>query len=140
MCEMQKYIPPTFFNAQEHYLIHQVEEIEMCGPIHTRPMCMVESHLKASKYFVTQRSCFEGSMIEIYMVYQSMVYISEYLPEVALSSIIVPPIWNVDSNNKYEGEVLLVKSTMRKVKGDQIVEITIIVDVIFYQFYTYLII
>jgi hypothetical protein len=22
MCEMQKYIPPTFFNAHEHYLIH----------------------------------------------------------------------------------------------------------------------
>jgi hypothetical protein len=35
MCEMQKYIPPTFFNAQEHYLLHQVEEIEICGPIHT---------------------------------------------------------------------------------------------------------
>ena len=34
MCEMQKYIPPTFFNAQEHYLIHQVEEIELCGPVH----------------------------------------------------------------------------------------------------------
>ena len=29
MCEMKKYIPPTFFNAQEHYLIHQVEEIEI---------------------------------------------------------------------------------------------------------------
>ena len=31
MCEMKKYLPPTFFNAQEHYLIHQVEEIEICG-------------------------------------------------------------------------------------------------------------
>jgi len=38
MCEMQKYLPPSFFNAQEHYLIHQVEEIEMCGPVHTRSM------------------------------------------------------------------------------------------------------
>jgi hypothetical protein len=33
MCEMKKYLAPTFFNAQEHYLIHQVEEIEMCGPV-----------------------------------------------------------------------------------------------------------
>jgi len=38
MCEMKKYLPPTFFNAQENYLIHQVEEIEMCGPVHTRSM------------------------------------------------------------------------------------------------------
>jgi hypothetical protein len=28
MYEMKKYIPPTFFNAQEHYLRHQVEEID----------------------------------------------------------------------------------------------------------------
>ena len=28
MCEMQKYLPLVFFNAQEHYLIHQVEEIQ----------------------------------------------------------------------------------------------------------------
>ena len=35
MCEMQRYLPPAFFNAQEHYLIHQVEEIELCGPTHT---------------------------------------------------------------------------------------------------------
>ena len=33
MCEMKKYIPPTFFNAQEHYLIHQVEEIEIFGHV-----------------------------------------------------------------------------------------------------------
>ena len=34
MCEIQNYIPPTFFNAQEHYLLHQVEEIEICGRSH----------------------------------------------------------------------------------------------------------
>ena len=31
MCQMKQYLPTTFFNAQEHYLIHQVEEIELCG-------------------------------------------------------------------------------------------------------------
>jgi hypothetical protein len=36
MCEMKNYIPPTFVNAQEQYLIHQVEEIEICGLVHTR--------------------------------------------------------------------------------------------------------
>jgi hypothetical protein len=46
MCEMKKYITPKNFNAQEHYLIHQVEETEICGPIHTRSMWMVERHLK----------------------------------------------------------------------------------------------
>ena len=31
---MQKCLLPTFFNAHEHYLIHLVEEIELCGPVH----------------------------------------------------------------------------------------------------------
>ena len=49
MCEMQQYLPPTFFNAQELYLIHHVEEIELCGPVHTRSMWMVERQLKSLK-------------------------------------------------------------------------------------------
>jgi hypothetical protein len=76
MCEIKKYLPPTFFNAQEHYLIHQVEEIEICGPIHTRSMLMVKRHLKSLKALVRQRACLEDSMVDGYMVYESMVYIS----------------------------------------------------------------
>ena len=69
MCEMQKYIPPAFFNAQEHYLIHQVEDIELCGPVHSRSMWMVERHLKFMKGLVRQREHAEGSMMEGYTVY-----------------------------------------------------------------------
>jgi hypothetical protein len=77
MSEMQKYLPSTFFSAQEHYPIHLVEEIEMYGPIHIWSMWMVERHLKSLKIFVRQRLCPKGSMGEGYMVYQSSVYISE---------------------------------------------------------------
>ena len=60
MCEMQKYLPQTFFNAQEHYLIHQVEEIELCGLVNSRSMWMEETHLNSLKYFVRQRACPES--------------------------------------------------------------------------------
>ena len=46
MCEMQKHIPLEIFNAKEHYLIHQVEDIELCRLVHSRSMWMVERHLK----------------------------------------------------------------------------------------------
>ena len=69
MCEMQKYLPPTFFNAQEHYLIHQVEEIELCGPVQPRSMWMVERHSKFMKGLVRQRAHPKGYMAEGYMVY-----------------------------------------------------------------------
>ena len=52
MCEMQKNLPSAFFNAHEHYLIHQVKEIELCGPVHSRSMWMVERHLKFMKGFI----------------------------------------------------------------------------------------
>jgi hypothetical protein len=117
MCEMQKYLPLAFFNAQEHYLIHQVEEIELCGPVHTRSMWMVERHLKSLKALVRQRARPEGSMVEGYMLYQSMVYISQYLPKLA-ANMHVDRIWDVNSIKKFEGEHLLGKGRMTKVKGN----------------------
>jgi hypothetical protein len=56
----------------------------------------------------------KGSMVEGYMVYQSMVYISEYLPKVDID---VPHIWDDKYTNKFEGEVLLGKGIEKKVKG-----------------------
>ena len=115
---MQKYLPRGFFNAQEHYLIHQVEEIELCGPGHTRSMWMVERNLKSLKDFVRKRASPEGSMVQGYMVYQSMVYISQYLPNLA-KNINLPRIWHVDSINKFEGEFLSRKGRKRKLKGEE---------------------
>ena len=67
MCEMKQYLPPSFFNAQEHYLIHQVEDIELCGPIHTRLMWMVERQLKSLNDLVSKRAHHEGSIVERYI-------------------------------------------------------------------------
>ena len=44
---------------------------------------MVERHLKYLKALVKQRARLKGSMVEGYMVHQSMVYISQYLPKLA---------------------------------------------------------
>jgi hypothetical protein len=120
MCEMQNYIPPTFFNAQEHCLIHQVEEIEICGPVHTRSMWMVERHLKSLKALVRQRACPEGSMVEGYMVYQSMVYISQYLHKLATPTMhAVDRIWGVNSIKKFQDhEHMLRKGRMKKMRGN----------------------
>ena len=103
MCEMQKHLPSTFFNAPEHYLIHQTEEIDLCGHVHSRSMWMVDRHLKFMKSFVRQRAHVEGSMMEGYTVYQNMLYVSEYLPFLA-SKPNLHHICDPDSNNKFEGE------------------------------------
>ena len=117
MCEMQKHLPSENFNAQEHYLIHQVEEIELCGSVHSRSMWMVERHLKFMKGLARQWACAEGSMMEGYMVYQNMLYVSEYLPILA-SKLNLRRICDPDSNKKFEGEKLKGKGRLRKLKGN----------------------
>jgi hypothetical protein len=125
MCAMKKYLPPTFFNAQEHYLIHQIEEIELCGPIHTRSIWMVERHLKSLKDLVIQRARPEGSMVEGYMVYQTLVYISDYLLDLG-RKINMHCIWGVNNIKISKVEVLVRNGKMRKVKG-----------IILFDFYLY---
>jgi hypothetical protein len=59
---------------------------------------MVERHLKSLKALVRQRARPEGSIVEGYMVYQSMVYISQYLPKLAAPTMhAVDCIWDVNS-------------------------------------------
>jgi hypothetical protein len=96
----------------------------MCGPVHTRSMWMVERHLKSLKALVRQRAHPEGSKVEGYMVYESMVYISQYLPKLAAHAMhALDYIWVVISIKKFEGEKLLGKGTMKKVRGNVIVDI-----------------
>lgn len=116
MCEMKKYLPLKFSNAQEFYLIHQLEEIEKGGPIHTRSMWMVERHLKSLNALFKQRAHLEDSMVEGHMVYQTMVYISQYSPIIGKSINVLYHIWDVNSMNKFEGEHLFRKGRMRKVR------------------------
>ena len=105
------------FNAQEHYLIHQVEKIELCGPIHSRSMWMVERDLKFMKGLVRQRACTEGSMMEGYTIYQNMFYISEYLPKL-VSKLNLGHICDPHSNNNFEGKFPKGKGRLKKVKGN----------------------
>ena len=52
-----------------------------------------------------------------YMVYQNMVYVSEYLPNLA-SNTNLRRICDPNSNNNFEAEYLKGKGRSRKVKGN----------------------
>ena len=116
MCDIQMYFPPSFFNSQEHYLVHLVEEIEQCGPIHIRTMWLVERYMKVLKQFVRQRARPEGSMVEGYMVFQTMVHLSEYLPQLHLEA---PQLWGYNQPQSFEGEKLEGQGTSKRIQGIQ---------------------
>jgi hypothetical protein len=52
------------------------------------------------------------------MVYQYLVYIRQYLPKLTTKIMKVPQILDVHSINKFEGEVLVGKGRMKKVKSN----------------------
>ena len=58
-----------------------------------------------------------GSMMEGYMVYQNMLYVSEYIPNLA-SKLNLARICDRESNNNFEGDHLKRKGRSRKVKGN----------------------
>jgi hypothetical protein len=35
LCMLEKEFPPSFFDIMSHLVIHLVEEVEICGPVHT---------------------------------------------------------------------------------------------------------
>ena len=78
---------------------------------------MVERHLNFMKGLVRQQERAKGSMMEGYMVYQNLLYVSEYLPILA-SKLNLRRICDPDSNNKFEGEKLKGKGILRKLKGN----------------------
>jgi hypothetical protein len=52
MCMLEMTMPPSFFDIMVHLILHLVDELDMCGPVHTRWMYCVERLNKVSKGYV----------------------------------------------------------------------------------------
>jgi hypothetical protein len=91
---------------------------------------MVERHFKSLKALVRQRACPDGSIVEGYMVYQSMVYISQYLPKLRTPTMhALDHIWDVNSIKKIEDhEHLLGKGRMKKMRGNILLIVEIYIN------------
>ena len=114
MCDMQKYLPTSFFNAQEHYIVHLLHEIEMCGLVQTRTMFPVERYLKVLKKFVKQKACPEGSMLQGYLLFKSTVYFTKLCNELNIEG---PQLWDSNQSEKVEGHVFIGRVKTREIKG-----------------------
>ncbi len=60
MCMLEMTKPPSFFDIMVHLILHQVDELDMCGPIHTRWMYCVERLNKVLKRVCTEHGSTRG--------------------------------------------------------------------------------
>ncbi len=74
-----KGIPTFFFNMMTHLLGHLVEDLFICGPIHTRWLYPIERYLKMLKGFVWHKARLEGSMAMGYALEEALRFCTEYL-------------------------------------------------------------
>ena len=81
ICTLEKEFPPSIFVLMVHLPIHLVEELFICGPVHTRSMYPIERFLKGLKGFVKNKSKPEGSMAYGYMREESIGFMNEYLSQ-----------------------------------------------------------
>ena len=74
MIKLEYALPPSFFDCQIHLLVHLVEEVELCGPVHCRWMYWLERYMQVLKGYIRNRARPEGSMAEGYLAAESMFY------------------------------------------------------------------
>ena len=99
LCQLEMHFPPAFFDVMTHLLVHLVEELDICGPVHARWMYPMERYLKLLKNHVRTMCRPEASMALGYMKDETIGYISEYMD-------MKPRMWDADKNDAVAGEVL----------------------------------
>ncbi|KAI5059512.1 hypothetical protein GOP47_0025831 [Adiantum capillus-veneris] len=72
VCVIEDAFPHTILVSQIHLLLHLVEEITICGVVHSRWMFFLERFLKTLKDFVRLRSQPEASMAEVEWIHNAM--------------------------------------------------------------------
>jgi hypothetical protein len=74
MCNLEKVLPPSFFDLQTHLVCHLVEEVAIAGTVHARWMYWMERYMRVLKIWVWQRARPEGSMAKGFLHAEALFY------------------------------------------------------------------
>jgi hypothetical protein len=79
MALLEMEFPPSCFYIMTHLPYHLVQELDMCGPIATRWMYLVERCMKTLKSYIWNTARPEATMAEGYMKEECIGFIMKYL-------------------------------------------------------------
>ncbi len=69
---LKQEFPPSFFDMMIHLLVHLMEDLFICGLVHTRWMYPIERYLKTSKGYAQNKMRLEGSMAKSYALEEAL--------------------------------------------------------------------
>ncbi len=103
MCMLEMTMPPSFFDIMVHLILHLVDELDMCGLVHTRWMYCVERLNKILKGYVWNMVQLKASMATRYLMDETLGLNTEYMDQFQPSK---RRIWDLDEEESICGEVL----------------------------------
>jgi hypothetical protein len=72
-------LPGAFFDVMTHLVLHVIEELAICGPVHNRWMDPVEQTLGTLKKYVRNRARPEAPMASGYVLDETLGFVTEYM-------------------------------------------------------------
>ena len=103
LCMLEKEFSPAFFDVMTHLLVHLVEELDICGPVHVRWMYPMERYLKTLKGYVRNRTRLEASMGEGYAIDEALGFCTEYMQTYTITS---HRVWDDKEDPTMNDEIL----------------------------------
>jgi hypothetical protein len=103
LCLLEKAFPQTFMDIMSHLMIHLVEELYICGPIHCRWMYPIERYMKTLKDYVRTYARPEASMAEGYAMTETLGYSTEYLQRFTATR---KRVWDDKEDAKMNDEIV----------------------------------
>lgn len=103
MSMLEIYMPPSFFDVMSHLVIHLVEELELCGPVHTRWMYSVERMNKVLKGYVSNMARPEACMAKSHVLEEAIGLVTEFMTDY---EPLHRNVWTEEAGAGITGEVL----------------------------------
>jgi hypothetical protein len=108
---LEREFPPTFQDIKIHVLIHLVEELFICGLVHSRWMYPMERYMKILKDFVRTYARLEGSIVEGYAMEDTLGLCTEYLTRYSPTA---RKVWDEKEDQTMVDEMLQGRVGMRR--------------------------
>ena len=80
--KLEQIFPPSFFDVMIHLVVHLANEARLAGPIQYRWMYPIERFLKKLKDYVGNKACLEGSIVQGYLLEETVSFCSMYMEDI----------------------------------------------------------
>ena len=120
LCLFELHFPPSFFDIMTHFTVHLIEELEQCGPVHSRWCYPVERYMGVLADYVRNMGRPEASMASGYKDDEALAFATEYFADFPHSR---RRIWDSEEELRDSGELVMGKTKTVTMSPDDIQQI-----------------